>query len=141
MYIKLKNGNIEKYPYSLNELLRDNPNTSFPAEIPDSLAAEFEVYPVIPADYPQVDYTKTVVEETPILINGVWHQEYTTVDATESEIAARKVEWNNQATINRADAYRNESDPLFFKWQRGEATEQEWLNKVNEIKQRFQKVE
>lgn len=37
----------------------------------------------------------------------------------------------------RAIAYKEESDPLFFKWQRGDATEQEWLDKVAEIKQRY----
>lgn len=37
----------------------------------------------------------------------------------------------------RAETYKNESDPLFFKWQRGEATEQEWLDKIEEIKQRY----
>jgi hypothetical protein len=37
----------------------------------------------------------------------------------------------------RADAYKQESDSIFFKWQRGEATQQEWLDKVNEIKQRW----
>lgn len=37
----------------------------------------------------------------------------------------------------RAEAYRTESDPLFFKAQRGEATEAEWLAKVEEIKTRF----
>lgn len=36
-------------------------------------------------------------------------------------------------------AYQAESDPLFFKYQRGEATEQEWLDKVAEIKARFPK--
>jgi len=34
-------------------------------------------------------------------------------------------------------AYQTESDPLFFKWQRGEATEQAWLDKVAEIKARY----
>lgn len=34
--------------------------------------------------------------------------------------------------------YRNESDPLFFKWQRGEGTQQVWLDKVAEIKARYQ---
>lgn len=34
-------------------------------------------------------------------------------------------------------AFSQESDPLFFKWQRGEATQQEWLDKINEIKERF----
>lgn len=37
----------------------------------------------------------------------------------------------------RLNAYRIESDPLFFKSQRGEVTQQEWIDKVNEIKQRW----
>ncbi len=37
----------------------------------------------------------------------------------------------------RKTAYENESDPLFFKAQRGEATMEEWLAKVDEIKQRY----
>jgi hypothetical protein len=37
----------------------------------------------------------------------------------------------------RARTYKNESDPIFFKWQRGEVTEQEWLDKVEEIKLRY----
>ena len=37
----------------------------------------------------------------------------------------------------RAAAYRAEADPLFFKAQRGEATAEEWLAKVAEIKARF----
>lgn len=37
----------------------------------------------------------------------------------------------------RANDYREESDPLFFKSQRGEATSQEWLDKVAEIKARW----
>jgi hypothetical protein len=34
-------------------------------------------------------------------------------------------------------AYQTESDPLFFKWQAGEATEAQWKAKRDEIKQRF----
>jgi hypothetical protein len=37
----------------------------------------------------------------------------------------------------RADAYRDESDPLFFKWQRGEGTEQEWMDAVQSIRDRY----
>jgi len=37
----------------------------------------------------------------------------------------------------RHAAYVAESDPLFFKWQRGEATQQEWLDKIAEIKARW----
>lgn len=34
-------------------------------------------------------------------------------------------------------AYQAEADPLFFKWQRGEATKEAWEAKVAEIKARY----
>ena len=37
----------------------------------------------------------------------------------------------------RHAAYAAESDPLFFKWQRGEGTEQAWLDKIAEIQARY----
>jgi hypothetical protein len=39
----------------------------------------------------------------------------------------------------RKSAYIAEADPLFFKAQRGEATLQEWQDKIAEIKARFPK--
>jgi hypothetical protein len=42
-----------------------------------------------------------------------------------------------QRKRERAEAYREESDPIFFKSQRGEATTEEWVAKVNEIKMRL----
>jgi hypothetical protein len=37
----------------------------------------------------------------------------------------------------RHAAYTAEADPLFFKWQAGEATEEEWLAKRQEIRDRY----
>jgi hypothetical protein len=34
----------------------------------------------------------------------------------------------------RAEAYRQTSDPIFFQYQRGDATEQEWLDAVLAVK-------
>ena len=34
----------------------------------------------------------------------------------------------------RAEAYRQTSDPIFFQYQRGTATEQQWLDSVQSIK-------
>jgi len=42
-----------------------------------------------------------------------------------------------QQQAARAAAYRQEADPLFFKAQRGKATQQEWLDKIAEIEARF----
>ena len=44
---------------------------------------------------------------------------------------------NRNIEMLRQDAYRNESDPLFFKWQRGEAEKEEWINKVESIKSKY----
>lgn len=44
-----------------------------------------------------------------------------------------------QVNKKRQLAYQSESDPLFFKYQAGEATEKEWLDKRNEIKARYPK--
>lgn len=48
-----------------------------------------------------------------------------------------------QAQIDamRKAAYQSEADPLFFKWQRGESTEQAWLNKIADIRQRYPDAE
>lgn len=59
---------------------------------------------------------------------------------TELEAAWPTVQTELQAKeidAKRRHAYANEADPLFFKWQRNESTEQAWLDKVAEIKVRF----
>jgi hypothetical protein len=130
MYIKLKNNKIEQYPYSVGKLRQDNKDTSFPDKMSDETLAEWNVFPVIQTEYPQVNYTKNVTEGEPQLINGNWTQVWNVIDKLQIEI--------DEITKSlRADAYRNESDTIFFKWQRNEATQQEWLDKVNEIKQRW----
>jgi len=45
--------------------------------------------------------------------------------------------YNNKQKSKRAEAYKNESDQLFFKAQREEITMQEWLDKVNAIKTKY----
>jgi hypothetical protein len=40
------------------------------------------------------------------------------------------------AALRRA-GYAAESDPIYFMWQRGEATQQQWLDKIAEIKARW----
>jgi hypothetical protein len=66
--------------------------------------------------------------------------EVTTRPYTAEEIAAviaASVPTLEQQQVARAEAYRNEADPLFFMSQRGEATVEEWQAKVAQIKARF----
>lgn len=57
----------------------------------------------------------------------------------ESEFKAEIVrnEFNAQQKQKRQSAYQKESDPLFMKYQRGEATKEEWESKVAEIVARY----
>lgn len=138
MYILAPNQTAEKYPYSIGQLRRDNPNTSFPKRPSDATLAEWGVYPVTRVDRPEHDaITQTVTEGAPKLVKGEWRQTWVVTDASAEEIAERKERALQTAKNQRAAAYRDEADPLFFKYQRGEASEQEWLDKVEEIRERF----
>jgi len=48
---------------------------------------------------------------------------------------------NAQAAANRNAAYAAEADPLFFYWQAGEGTQEAWLEKRAEIRDRYPYVE
>lgn len=52
-------------------------------------------------------------------------------EATAYERAVAEVDRNRQA------AYQLESDPLYFKWQAGEGTEDAWKAKRDEIRERY----
>jgi hypothetical protein len=51
----------------------------------------------------------------------------------------KPIKFAEQAEAQRQAAYIAESDPLFFKWQAGEATEAEWKAKRDEIRARYPK--
>jgi hypothetical protein len=44
---------------------------------------------------------------------------------------------DDTAKRRRSVAFREEADPLFFGWQRNENEEQDWLDKVAEIRLRY----
>jgi uncharacterized protein (DUF1501 family) len=44
---------------------------------------------------------------------------------------------NDGIRIARQQAFQVEADPLFFAWQRGENSEQAWIDKVAEIRARY----
>lgn len=58
----------------------------------------------------------------------------------EAGIIALQAEWDAKLIDQqRQSAYQAESDPVFFEWQEGVATKEDWLAKKQEIKERFPK--
>lgn len=76
MFVKVTNGQASKYPYTLGELRRENPNISFPKVIPDGTLAEYGVYTVEPSTAPKFDNRTHLLLETVENIDGVWTQQW-----------------------------------------------------------------
>lgn len=97
---------------------------------PESFTAE----EIADAGYTAVETPPEVTEGQVLTWNGAtWHVRDKTVEEVQAEVNAYNLLQEN----SRATAYKVESDPIFFKWQRGEATQQEWLDKIAEIKARY----
>jgi hypothetical protein len=130
--------NPKTYPYSFFQLREDNPQTSFPSSPSTELLESYGVCEVAQAEQPSYDpATHRIEEGTPALVDGAWTQVWNVIALTGEEIAQQQADRAAKIEAQRAEAYRTESDPLFFKSQRGEATQQQWLDKVAEIKARF----
>jgi hypothetical protein len=54
------------------------------------------------------------------------------IDAEYARLMAQQP--HDQVQAARLAAYEKTSDPLYFKWQRGDGTEQDWLEAVNAVK-------
>ena len=77
-----------------------------------------------------------VPKKEQIKIDKNWELKKDKIIKKESIVEKERLE---EVKNNRLNAYRDESDPLFFQYKRGEATKQHWLDKVEEIRQRFPK--
>ena len=90
MYVRASNGNLDTYPYNVEQLRRENPNVSFPKQSPEETLAEFNIYPVVFTEMPEIDNrTQTVQQESePSLVDGTWTIGWVVTDKTEEEIQA-----------------------------------------------------
>lgn len=117
MYILAPNQTAETFPYSIGDLRRDNPGTSFPAVPSEQTLAEWNVFPV--TDDPAPDYdpaTENRNQQPPSLRNGKWVRTWEVVDATEVEIQERKrananyrLFWDTLVTSTIYSAIRTQS--------------------------------
>lgn len=134
MHIKLTNGTPQHY--SIWQLRQDNPQVSFPAVVPEDVLAEYNVYPVTLTEPPTSTETEVVEDAGYLqLDDSSWVQAWRVRPMNEEELETLAQQKDDQ----RKFAYQNEADPLFFKWQRGEGTQEAWLAKVEEIKSRYPK--
>jgi hypothetical protein len=108
MYVKITNGSVDQYPYTVGMLRRDNPNTSFPRVIPDNVLEEWGVYPVSVQSNPDYNERTHLLERSyaPILVDGTWTITISAVEKTSTAIE----EYDSDAAI----ANRSVRNSLLF---------------------------
>lgn len=90
MYVLAPNQTVEIFPYSIGDLRRDNPNTSYPRNPSDTVLASWNVFPV--TDKPTPAYnpaTQNCNQVNPTLIDGKWEMAWAVTPATSEQIAER----------------------------------------------------
>ena len=72
-YVKANNSSVVEFPYSIDDLKNDNPNTSFPVNVSNSTLEAWQVYPVEVSATPEVTADKkAVINDIPDYVNGTW---------------------------------------------------------------------
>ena len=79
-YILTKPGEPQVYPYTLTDLRRDNPGTSFPRDMTNFDTSTWHCYPVQPTEPPEAP-GMVAERAAPELVDGVWQERWTLVDA------------------------------------------------------------
>ena len=88
MYVQLTNNQPSKFPYTLADLRRDNPNTSFPADVTSEMLASFNVHLVTAAPVPDFDSKTHRVKQSVQLVDGAWTQVWHLQELPEQQASA-----------------------------------------------------
>jgi len=101
MYVLADGSTALKFPYSIVELRKDNPNTSFPSPMGAEDLAAWGVFPVVPHEPTAYDpATETLNQVDPVLEDGEWLQSWGVTEADAEEIAERLDE---QSSVVRSE--------------------------------------
>jgi len=122
MYAKIKGDTVVKFPYTFNDLRKDNPNVSFPKKLTTETMAKFGMVGVLEGAIPSTSAYQTVQREAlPIrpIIKGAkadyWMIHYKSVDmfasTTENGVTTTKAEHESeyQKTLNAEMAKKQRS--------------------------------
>jgi len=106
-FIKLENNKPK--PYTLNQLLNDNPNAKIykNSQMPDQqLLAKYDVYPLITESKPYLSEDEEAVESAPEYYAGEWHQTWKVRKKTKQEITQQKRKKQSLIADPETEKYR-----------------------------------
>lgn len=137
MYILTDDSAVLKFPYSVEELRSDNPNTSFPLLMSEEELAEWGVFTVEDQDPPAFNEQNESIEiAAPTLEDGEWVREWLVTPASEEEIEHRALIKADLVRIER-NKYLSNSDFTQLNDYPGSTTE---LAQVTQFRQALRDV-
>lgn len=99
-YVLIKNNTAKKYPYSIYDLKKDNPNTSFPDVLSQGQLRELGIFKVV-REEKERSHLKNYSYGEVVFIDGQWVEPLIESDASESEISQRIDEKWSEIRSNR----------------------------------------
>jgi hypothetical protein len=100
-FLRILDSQPEKY--SIGQLRRDNPQTSFPKSIPDEILASYGVYPYTrPAPSEYNDLAWRLIDDDFVEVNGAWMLPYK-LEALPLEQAERNVRFRRNDLLADTD--------------------------------------
>ena len=102
MFVKASNSAVERFPYTISDLRRDNPNVSFPATVPDAELETYGVYRVTPTTAPETNPRTDTLERSCNLIDGTWTEVWTKVQL-DSVVAAGNIREQRNELLAETD--------------------------------------
>ena len=92
LLVKITNGQVAQYPYTLNDLRREHSHTSFAKTVSEETLAEYGVYAVTVRAQPTYDrlVQSPVLSTTPYLDADSWMLSYT-VENKAQELAEKNI--------------------------------------------------
>lgn len=76
MYLRVENGNVLTYPYSLRQFRLENKNVSLPDPPSDAQLAELGIFKVQATNPPVLTVADKLLETNPVEVDGVWVQSW-----------------------------------------------------------------
>lgn len=111
MFVKVINNLPVKYPYTLGDLYKENPQTSFPSVIPDSVLELYGVYKVESSIFPDVDSKTHKLAQSVEKIGGKWTQVWTKTELP-LETASNNVRSYRSRLLSESDWTQTEDSPV-----------------------------
>lgn len=102
MFVKASNNAVERFPYTISDLRRDNPNVSFPATVPDAELETYGVYRVTATNAPETNPRIDTLERSCSLVDGTWTEVWTKVQL-DSVVAAENIREQRNELLAETD--------------------------------------